>query len=293
MTPAVSVVVPVLNMAETVGPCVEALLAQTIDPALREIIIVDNGSTDGTRDVVARYPVTLLHEARPGAPNARNAGIKAASGTFVAFTDADCIPSRRWLAHLAQAAGNGEYDIIAGPLAVLDPERSLLSRYAAALGQYDPRRSLSHPVFPYAVTGNVCVRRSTLEAVGLFNPAFRTFDSAEFFWRLRQRGELRATMAPKALVFYRTRSNLPSFVAQNFGYGRGTGRLLYHARATGVGSPHRAALRGWRNRMRDAARIARTVARTSTGAAVPAYALHLLRETSIAAGILASVVERM
>ncbi len=294
MTPRISVVVPVLDMAGTIGTCVEALLAQTLDPSLREIIVVDNGSTDGTRDVVARYPVTLLREPKPGAPEARNTGIRAASGSFVAFTDADCVPSRRWLEQFARAAARGEHDVIAGPLAVLDPEDSILSRYSAAVGQYDPARSLSHPLFPYACTGNVCIRRSTLESVGLFNPAFPTFDSAELFWRLKGHGRIRATVEPKALVFYRTRSSLGAFVRQNFGYGQGTGRLLRHARSSdGAGTPRRAALRGWSNRMRDAAKVARTGRATSIRSAVPLYVLHLLREGAIAAGILASALEQV
>jgi GT2 family glycosyltransferase len=293
MTPRLSVVVPVLDMVHTIGPCIESLLGQTLDPALREIIVVDNGSTDGTREAIARYPVTLLDELRPGAPQARNTGIRAAAGSFVAFTDADCVPSRRWLEHLHRAASDDTHDVIAGPLAVLDPERSLLSRYSAAVGQFNQSRSLSHPVFPYAATGNVCIRRSTMESVGLFDPAFPTFDSAEFFWRLRKRGALRATVAPKALVFYRTRSSLRSFVKQNFGYGRGTGRLLRHARGSGDAAlPQRAALRGWRSRLRDGAQVARSSAATSMSAAISLYALHLLREAAIAAGVVASSLDR-
>lgn len=293
MTPRISVVVPVLDMADTVGACVEALLNQTLPAEQREIIVVDNGSTDGTPEIVSRYPVTLLREPRPGAPCARNAGIKAARGAFVAFTDADCVASRRWLEHLCRAGARDEHDVIAGPLAVVDPEQSLLSRYSAAAGQYDQARTLSHPLFPYAATGNLCIRRSLLEDVGLFNPDFPTFDSAELFWRLRARGELKAVVEPRAVVFYRTRSTLGAFVKQNFGYGKGTGRLLQFARSHGgTGSRRHAALRGWRRRLRDMTSIARTAGR-STIDALPVCGVHLLRETAISAGILASALDRL
>lgn len=285
-----SVVVPVLDMADSVGACLDALVAQSLPRDQFEVIVVDNGSTDGTPDIVQRYPVTLLRESMPGACNARNTGIRAARGEFVAFTDADCVPSRGWLRHLARAGASADVDVIAGPLAVLDPERSLLARYSATVGQYDPARSLAHPAFPYAVTGNVCIRTSVLNAVGLFDPAFPTFDSAEFFWRLRQQMPLRATVETRALVFYRTRSTLSAFVRQNYGYGQGTGRLM--RRATSTHGPAHAGLtfRSWRTRVADGGRVARSAAGTSRVDAASMLGLHLLRETAIAAGMLSAAV---
>jgi glycosyltransferase involved in cell wall biosynthesis len=99
--PSVSVVVPVYNGASTIGACLEALLAQTYDPALTEIIVVDNNSTDGTPDLVARYPVALLHERDiQTSYAARNRGVAHAGREIVAMTDADCVPEPDWLAQL-------------------------------------------------------------------------------------------------------------------------------------------------------------------------------------------------
>jgi glycosyltransferase involved in cell wall biosynthesis len=283
-----SVVVPVLDMAESIGACLEALVTQSLPREQFEVIVVDNGSTDGTRDVVQRYPVTLLREPIPGACNARNTGIRAASGPFVAFTDADCVPSRGWLRQLALACASDHVDVVAGPLAVLDPERSLLSRYSATVGQYDPARTLSHPAFPYAVTGNVCIRRAVFDVVGLFNPAFPTFDAAEFFWRLRQQMTLRATIEPRALVFYRTRSTLSAFLRQNYGYGQGTGRLMRRASSTQAPVHAGQTLRSFRTRVADGGRVARSAAGSSRVDAASMLGLHL-REAAIAAGMLSAV----
>jgi glycosyltransferase involved in cell wall biosynthesis len=285
-----SVVVPVLDMADSIGACLESLVTQSLPRDEYEVIVVDNGSTDGTPDVVARYPVTLLREPAPGACNARNTGIRAATGAFVAFTDADCVPSRGWLRHLGRACASEHLDVVAGPLAVLDPERSLLSRYSATVGQYDPARSLAHPAYPYAVTGNLCIRRSVLDAVGHFNPAFPTFDAAEFFWRLRRQMPLRATVEPRALVFYRTRSTLSAFLRQNYGYGRGTGRLMRRTSATQAPVHAGQTLRSFRTRVADGGRVARSAAGSSRVDAASLLGLHLLRETAIAAGMLSAVV---
>lgn len=288
MSVALSVVVPVLDMADTIGACLDSLTSQRLPAGECEVLVVDNGSTDGTPDVVRRYPVILLHEPKPGACNARNAGIAAARGEFVAFTDADCVPSRSWLASLRKAAARPDVDVIAGPLAVLDPECSLLARYSATVGQYDPTRTLAHPTFPYAASGNMCIRRSVLEANGRFNPAFPTYDAAEFFWRLKQRGPLRVVVERRAVVFYRTRSSIRAFARQNFGYGCGAGQLLRQATGSRGAAVAGAALRNWRARLRDASPIVRAAARESHRTAASLFGLHLLRETAIAAGFLAA-----
>ena len=87
--PLVSVVIPSYNCGGVIGDTLESVLAQDY-PAL-EVIVVDDGSTDDTCDVVARYGdrVTLLQQRNAGAAVARNAGIRCARGDYVALLDAD------------------------------------------------------------------------------------------------------------------------------------------------------------------------------------------------------------
>lgn len=87
--PTVSVVVPCKNMGEYVGPAIESALSQTRPP--HEIIVVDDGSTDNTRDVVRRFgdKVKLLPGPGRGSAISRNIAILAATGEYIAFLDAD------------------------------------------------------------------------------------------------------------------------------------------------------------------------------------------------------------
>jgi hypothetical protein len=89
MAPLVSVVIPTLNYGRYLGRAIESVLAQRYTPL--ECIVVDNGSTDDTPQVLARYrsDVTALHQAVPGPSAARNAGIRVARGAHIAFLDAD------------------------------------------------------------------------------------------------------------------------------------------------------------------------------------------------------------
>lgn len=289
--PAISVVVPVLNMAGTIGACLDALVGQSLSSTEREIIIVDNGSRDGTLDIARRYPVTVLEEGTPGAPSARNRGIAAARGAFVAFTDADCVPSRNWLKVITATAESTRADIIAGPMIVIDPHGSLIARYSAAVGQYDPARTLAHPRFPYAATGNLAICRSLIVKAGLFDPAFTTFDAAMLFWRIKKMGQLDARVAPRAVVFYRTRQSVGAFIRQNVGYGLGVGRYCRQISRDGLEPPRgRHLARSWGHRLGAARQLARSDGPPAARAGL--VGLHVLRELAIAAGTIAGRVER-
>lgn len=95
----VSVIVPVWNDERRVVKCINALKNQQFVPEAYEIIIIDNGSTDRTFEEIQRIEgITVLQELQPGSYAARNKGLSAAKGHYVAFTDSDCIQIKTgWL----------------------------------------------------------------------------------------------------------------------------------------------------------------------------------------------------
>lgn len=97
--PLVSVIVPVFNQEKLICNCIESLLDQTYQPI--EIIIIDDGSTDNTCDVVVRYPgVKLLTQKHAGPGKARNKGAKKSSGQVLVFVDADMHFDRHFIQEL-------------------------------------------------------------------------------------------------------------------------------------------------------------------------------------------------
>lgn len=102
---AVTIVVPVRDNADTINRCVEALLEQTYPRELTRIIVVDNGSTDGTRGRLERFGtrVDVLDEPIRGASAPRNAGILAADTELIVLTDADCMADPKWVEELIRS----------------------------------------------------------------------------------------------------------------------------------------------------------------------------------------------
>ena len=118
----VSVIIPTLNQERLIGRCIDSLLCQSYRQSLIEIIVVDNGSTDNTVDIVKKYPVKLVVETKKGPAAARNAGIKTATGEILIFLDHDCFADKDFVASHVRAhnhamTADGQVKIIAGGIA--------------------------------------------------------------------------------------------------------------------------------------------------------------------------------
>jgi glycosyltransferase involved in cell wall biosynthesis len=223
--PSASVIVPVYNGAETIAGTLTSLRAQVGAPAT-EIIVVDNGSTDATVDVVRRFPVRLLHEGRRGPAAARNRGLEDARGTIVLHCDADCVVTRRWVADLIAALeGDPNAMIVAGRNECFWPS-SGAERYAARSGIFDAEQAVRRPAFPFAPSLNMAVRREAALAVGGWDERFSTAEDVDFSHRLLQRfGPSALTYQPAAVVFHRTRATDEALKRQAWSYGEGVAFL--------------------------------------------------------------------
>jgi glycosyltransferase involved in cell wall biosynthesis len=101
MTIRLSVVIPVKDDAEALERCLDALGRQTVRPW--EVVVVDNGSRDGSARVALRHGARVVPEPAPGIPAAAATGYDAATGDVIVRCDADTVPPRWWLEHVAEA----------------------------------------------------------------------------------------------------------------------------------------------------------------------------------------------
>ena len=226
----ISVVIPVLNSATTLPLQLDALASQQYEGAW-EVIVSDNGSTDGSaiiaRNWIARLPGLKVVDAsaRRGTNYARNVGVSAARGDFLAFCDADDEVAPGWLTTLAQAARHG--DMVGGWV----DEESLNDEITKSWRPpWMPRDRL--PVIldflPFALSANCGIWTAVLQAVGGWNEDYiQGGTEVDLSWRV-QLAAYRLYFAPQAIVRYRFRRSLPALLYQFYRYGRAHPQL-YHA----------------------------------------------------------------
>lgn len=200
--PAVSVIIPALNSAGTIGAQLAALQAQQYDEPW-EAIVVDNGSSDGTCDVVRAYQSTMPHlrliaaDGVKTAGYARNAGAAAARGERLLFCDADDVVAQGWLSAFAQALRR--HDFIVGRVEIKRLNAGVDEDYGNN-GLHD--RLLNF--LPYAIGCNFAVTRRAFERVGGFCAAYKKCGDVDFSWRVQLAG-FRLVEVSEAVVHYRYR----------------------------------------------------------------------------------------
>ena len=186
----VSVIVPVYNDAERIRGCLRALAEQSYPRDDYEVIVVDNGSTDHTPDVVREYAVSLVVENEvPGSYAARNAGIAMAKGTILALTDSDCIPAPDWLERaVAQLTGPASPDMLGGRVELFfkDPECPTGVELYESLMAFPQQHYIRDRNF--SVTANLFVRRRVFEKAGVFDQTLRSSGDLEWGARAHAHG---------------------------------------------------------------------------------------------------------
>src|SRR5579875_3112046 len=129
----VTVIVPARDAASAISRCLAGLAAQESAPSY-DVVVVDDGSTDGTAETAAAHPLhpRIVRQPGRGSYAARNAGAAEARGAVLAFTDADCVPQPGWLAAGIRAIDQG-CDLAGGPIVLDTPAKTA----ATAAADYD------------------------------------------------------------------------------------------------------------------------------------------------------------
>ena len=171
----ISVVIATRNRAALLDGALASLRAQLGAPEI-EAIVVDNGSSDATRDVAERHAATYLFEARPNRALARNGGIAVATGEIVLFVDDDVVLPPYFVAAHARAHAAGIFPhVVSGPI------------INVPASDVRPVPTFLNGSNAYFCTCNVSVPRSALEAVGGFDESFDKYgwEDTELGVRLR------------------------------------------------------------------------------------------------------------
>lgn len=206
--PFISIIIPVRNSPQRVARCIKALLVQTYSKERYEIIVVDNGSTDETPEVIQKYPVKYLLEAKILSPYAaRNKGIKEARGEIIALIDANCFAKPEWLCNGVEKMLKTEADLIGGKVSfIFLGKRKTSAELFDSISNVKMKETIEGR--GVAKGGNLFIRKEVFDKIGLFPGNIRS--GGDILWTGRvTRAGFKLVYSEKAKVAYPARKLLP------------------------------------------------------------------------------------
>lgn len=197
----VSVIVPAYNARNTIRQCIEALLSQKYPRENYEVIVIDDGSADGTADAVKAYPVKYMYQTNKGPATARNAGAREAQGEIILFTDSDCVPSDNWIAEMIKPFEDKEVVAVKGGYKTR--QKSMVARFAQL--EFEERFEMLKKVesIDMVDTYSAGYRKEIFLQMGGFDPYFPVANNedTELSYRMSKLG-YKMVFNPDAVVYH-------------------------------------------------------------------------------------------
>jgi glycosyltransferase involved in cell wall biosynthesis len=213
--PSVSVIIPTWNGAAKIQRCLGALRNQDFGRPF-EIVVVNDGSTDNTPEVLARYDeIRVLTQANAGPAAARNRGSRAASGDIIVFTDDDCEPMLNWLTEMIRPFAD---PAVVGAKGVYRTRQSSIIARFVQLEYEDRYRLLARrPTIDFIDTYSAAFRRDRFLEMGGYDTSFPVAcaEDVELSYRMSARG-WNMVFVPGAKVYHRHPDSLAAYLRKKF-----------------------------------------------------------------------------
>lgn len=230
MKPEISVIVPVYNDRMGVEVTLKSLVKQDVPVGKYEIIVADNGSDDGTQEIVKNYAerhqelIKLVIEDKiQSSYAARNMGIKHAKGNILCFLDADMWVEKDYISKAEDIFKNPKIKYLGCNVKVIAYSDTLIEKHHKATG-FPVKRDIQHQ--HYAPTCCVIVRRDVFDKVGLFDERLISGEDLEFGNRVFEAG-YKQFYAEDILLYHPACKSLKKQIKRHFRYGRGRFQLSY------------------------------------------------------------------
>ena len=196
-----SVIIAAYNAINTIELCLNALTQQSIDKKEYEIIVVDDGSTDRTSDIVKQFPFKYFWQENQGPAAARNKGAQEARGEIILFTDADCIPQYNWIEEMVRPFDDSNVMAVKG--AYKTHQKALTARFAQV--EFEERFEMLKKVVSIDMvdTYSAGYRRSIFLSLGGFDPSFPVANNedTDLSYKMSQ-ASYKMVFNPNAVVYH-------------------------------------------------------------------------------------------
>ena len=209
-----SVVIPAYNAEKTIGRLLIALREQELGNF--ETIVVDDGSDDKTVEIAKRFKVKVFANRHKGPAWQRNFGAKKAKGDTVVFTDADCVPPKRWLGEMTAPLKEKGVVGVGGTYRTLNPE-NIISRFEGYEIERRHRHMAERKYTDFIGTAYAAYRRNVFLRAGGFDTSFpmASGEDTELSFRLARMG-YKMVFNPKAWIWHPHTPTLRAYVRQKF-----------------------------------------------------------------------------
>jgi GT2 family glycosyltransferase len=225
----ISVVIPARDAERELRGTLGDLAGQA---GVREVIVVDNGSSDATAEVARAAGARVVSLARPGRAAARNRGAAEAEADRIAFLDADCRPAPGWADALERCLER--VPLVGGPVAISTGDPPNASERFDALWRFRQERTIREG--RWAASANLAVTREAFDAVGGFDEAYDSAEDVDFCIRAARLG-LEIAYCEDASVTHPASTSLREVLARGLRQGHESTRL--HRRLDGeIGRHH-------------------------------------------------------
>lgn len=222
----ISIVIPVYNNGWYLVKAIESIFRQSYPKDRFEVIVVDDGSTDHTKECVERLQrsgfdsLRYFYQENKGPSAARNLGIRNSLGDIIVFTDSDCIVSESWLGEITSGYDNDRVAGIGGSINTI-PDNSIVSRYCA-FTKMKNKPKIDETGIVYLITANASFSKSCLDSINGFDERY-TFPGGEDYdlcCRLR-RMDYYFKYNSRAVVYGHHKKNIKELIGAYFNYGKG------------------------------------------------------------------------
>jgi glycosyltransferase involved in cell wall biosynthesis len=253
-----SIIIPCFNEEYTVGHLLESLTIQRWNKPW-EVIVSDNGSTDGTLSVLERYITKLPNlrivdsSDRKGAAHARNVGALAAIGKALAFCDADDEVAPGWLSAIGDALS--EHDFVASRMDEKKLNRPLILKARGGIQQDGLQKYTYPPYLPHSGGCGLGVKKILHERVGGFDETMRQLEDTDYCWRIQLSGTPLYYM-PDALVHIRFPETLSGVYRQAYVWAEYN--VLLYKKYRPLGMPKltvKTGVKAWVNLLRNCSQL--------------------------------------
>ncbi len=224
---SISFIIPARNEEIFLRQCIDSIHAQELDHDEElsvEIVVVDNESTDATSDIAVDCGATLINVPAGNAGRARNRGVDASTGKFLAFLDADCILPTDWVEHCLNELKHDGVIAVAGPQAPALDSAGWVER--AWVSHITPRLTTTSDRVDWLPAFNLLIDRTDFVRLEGFDESLVTCEDSDLSYRLALHGELRRNNRSAVLHMGESKT-LPEFFCREMWRSKGNFRSAY------------------------------------------------------------------